>query len=779
MSEELSKYLRESEERYRTLVEAASDAILSVDENNNIIFANTAVEKIFGYKVYELIGKNLSVLLPENKLDKHLQKLIQTAQTNNKNSSSQRIEIQARRHDGSVFDLEISFADSRQNGKPCSIGIGRDISERKRAQEDLRESQMMLTLAMRSSRIGAWELDLMTDAVKWSGELEELVGFKQGEFKQTIGDFYQLVAENDREKVRLDVQKAIEEKREYEIEFRFYHKDGSIRWMEGRGQAIYSETGAPIKVYGIGMDITERKKAESISDRYRLLSKGARDIILFVRTDGEIVDVNQAAIDTYGYDYRTLLQMNLRDLRAPETIGLLEQQLECANRNGIHFETQHQRKDGSTFPVEVNSIGADVGGERLLMSIIRDISERKMAEIERENLLEREQAARAEAEAANRAKDEFLSVLSHELRTPLNAILGWTMILQSGSLDQPHMNQAIETIERNARLQNNLIEDLLDVSRIISGKMRIDPDKIDLTLIAKSAVETIRPIADSKNISLTLESEELPLEINGDATRLQQVIVNLANNAVKFTPENGAIKVILSKKVNFARLEIIDTGIGIKPDFLPLIFDRFRQADSTTKRNHSGLGLGLTIVRHLTEMHDGNVYAKSDGEGKGASFAIEIPLIDVQKQEIGRFDEKAFSETNDLNPDFLRGKAILLIDDDCDGIYPVKLFLEKYGAEIVCVESAADALKKFEEAVFDLIISDIGMPEVDGYQLIEKIRTAEHNSSIPAIALTAYASAEDRQKAVNAGFQTHFSKPINYEQLLQTIIKIIADNENK
>ncbi|MGI8884480.1 MAG: hybrid sensor histidine kinase/response regulator [Pyrinomonadaceae bacterium] len=779
MSEELSKFLRESEERYRTVVEAASDAILSVKENGVIIFANPAVEKIFGYKVFEIVGRNLSVLVPENTLEKSLQKLSSQIKSGDGNFTSRQIETSAVRRDGSIFPLEISFAESRQNGEPCFIAIARDISDRKQTEESLVESQMMLALAMRSSRIGAWEQHLATDIVNWNAELEKIFGLENGEFNQTTAEFYKLVHEADRERIWGEVQQAIAEKREYQIEFRFHHSDGGIRWMEGRGQAVYSQKGEPVRLYGIGMDISERKKAEEISARYRLLSKRARDIILFVRPDGTIVDANQAAVDSYGYDYETLVQMNLSDLRSPGTVGLLQSQLKKADETGIQFETIHRRKDGSAFSVEVSSIGADVGGERLLISIIRDVSDRKSADIERENLLEREQIARREAEAANRSKDEFLSVLSHELRTPLNAILGWTTMLKTDLLDEARQSQAIATIERNALLQNNLIEDLLDVSRIISGNIRLETAKIDLVVVVKSAFETIRPLADAKNISLEIENLNITLEINGDATRLQQIVVNLANNAVKFTPSGGAIVIALSKRDEMARMEITDTGIGISPEFLPHIFDRFRQADTTTQRHHSGLGLGLTIVRHLTELHNGQVFAESRGTGKGACFAVEIPLIVDQNDEKDYAEIKTHANNHQIDKNILLGKTILFVDDDCEGIQPLKLFLENHGADIDCVESAAEALKSLAETDFDLILSDIGMPEMDGYQFIEKARSAPINSSVPAIALTAFASAEDRLRALTAGFMTHVSKPINFDELLRIIIKIFAENGNK
>jgi PAS domain S-box-containing protein len=444
----------------------------------------------------------------------------------------------------------------------------------------------------------------------------------------------------------------------------------------------------------------------------------------------------------------------------------------------VGYEDVFVHKDGHFYPVRCAGRPIFKDGMPIGTVIeVQDITEEKRIETERAQILEREQTARREAEAANRAKDEFLSVLSHELRTPLNAILGWTRMLKSGSLDDARNSQAIETIERNARLQNNLIEDLLDVSRIISGKIRIEKEKLDLTFVAVSAVETVRPLAEAKGVTIETQGAGERIEICGDATRLQQIVVNLMNNAVKFTPSGGSVTVRLSKTDEKARLEIADTGIGIGAELLPHIFDRFRQADSTTQRNHSGLGLGLTIVRHLVELHEGGIFAGSDGEGKGATFIVEIPLLDDSEKNLN-LPKRAVSEKHEAVYDnVLRGKSILLVDDDCDGLQPLKLFLEMHGAEAFCADSATQALQEFEKREFDLILSDIGMPETDGYEFIGQVRRLPANGAVPAIALTAYASADDRERALAAGFQTHHAKPLDFEKLLLTITEIF--NQNK
>jgi len=388
--------------------------------------------------------------------------------------------------------------------------------------------------------------------------------------------------------------------------------------------------------------------------------------------------------------------------------------------------------------------------------------------IENVRLLQVEADARETAEAANRAKDEFLSVLSHELRTPLNSILGWIRMLRAGVLDEDRTDKALEVIERNALLQNNLIEDLLDVSRIISGKMRIEKESVDLIRVFGDAIELLRPVAGQKNLSFETQTAENSLIINGDATRFQQIIVNLVQNAVKFTPEEGKVNVSLSRNGDFARLTVEDSGIGIAEELLPFIFERFRQADSSTKRAFSGLGLGLTIVRTLVELHGGTIKAESIGEGQGATFIVEIPLTKEFLKKTPSDDKSKIVSDGHFA---LQGARILLVDDDGESLIPLQLFLEKEKAEITTANSAREALEKLSRENYHLLITDIGMPVVDGYDLIAKVRQlqTEHNAFITAIALTAYASSDDRRRALASGFQEHFAKPVDFDELLSAV----------
>ncbi|HLM02215.1 MAG TPA: ATP-binding protein, partial [Pyrinomonadaceae bacterium] len=413
------------------------------------------------------------------------------------------------------------------------------------------------------------------------------------------------------------------------------------------------------------------------------------------------------------------------------------------------------------------------------LHLAQDMAARAANAVENARLYHEAQQAREEAETANRAKDEFLSVLSHELRTPLNSMFGWTRMLRAGILDEEKTQQAIEVIERNVRLQNSLIEDMLDVSRIITGKMRIEKEETDFAIIVKSSVEAARPLAEQKKVSLVFHADADSYVLLGDEVRLQQIVSNLINNAVKFTPEEGAVILSLSATTGGGAvlLNVTDSGIGIEPDFLPQIFDRFRQADSTTRRMHSGLGLGLTIVRHLTELHGGRVSAQSEGIGKGASFTIELPLLPKPSNDLP--NNTITAGNGKIRA--LKGSRILLVDDDCDAMLPLRIILETEEAEVLCAASVREALELLAQGEFNLLVSDIGMPEMDGYDLITALRKmdASANHDIPAIALTAYASTQDKRRALMSGFQHHFAKPLDFEQFLATVNTLMTLAKNK
>jgi signal transduction histidine kinase/ActR/RegA family two-component response regulator len=398
--------------------------------------------------------------------------------------------------------------------------------------------------------------------------------------------------------------------------------------------------------------------------------------------------------------------------------------------------------------------------------------------VQNARLLRSVQASRKQAEAANRMKDEFLATVSHELRTPLTAILGWANMLRTGELDSSQTKLAVETIERNARLQDQLVNDLLDLGRITTGKLRLNVSPIDPISPLEAAVEALRPAAEAKGIRIQKIIDTSVGAISGDPERLQQVVWNLLSNAIKFTAKNGRIQVRLERINSHLEIIVSDTGIGIKQEFLPFFFDRFRQGDSAPTRSHGGLGLGLAIVRHLVELHGGEVHADSHGEGQGATFTVKLPVIPVyQRQEI---EERVHPRIAALLPqieatDRIDGVRVLVVDDEPDTRELLKTMLASCGAEVTMAASAKLALEEMQRSQFDVIVSDIGMPEVDGYELMQRIRClpVELGGKTPAVALTAYARSEDRLRALRVGYKMHVSKPIERAELIVVVASIV------
>jgi signal transduction histidine kinase/ActR/RegA family two-component response regulator len=425
---------------------------------------------------------------------------------------------------------------------------------------------------------------------------------------------------------------------------------------------------------------------------------------------------------------------------------------------------------------------------------LRDsLAERKRAERERANLLASEQSARADAEAANRSKDEFLATLSHELRTPLNAILGWAQLLRMGGLDVDETERGLETIERNAKLQAQLVEDLLDVSRIISGKVRLDLRPAELPAIVEAALDSVRPGAVAKRIRIVPVFDAHVGPVLGDPERLQQVAWNLLSNAIKFTPPGGRVELLLQRVDQQAEIQVTDNGQGIAPEFLPYVFDRLRQADASSTRRHGGLGLGLAIVRHLVELHGGTVRARSPGVGKGATFVVSLPIAaerkppdaganvepsanESQPESAAAADGAEASESTapdaaDL-PGKLDGLRVLVVDDEADARDVLARVLQMAGARVVSATSAFEAMEQFAQFAPQLLISDISMPGEDGYSLLRRIRALESGGNIPAVALSAFARDEDKDKARSAGFNAHVAKPFDPSELIAALSRL-------
>ncbi|TVP61750.1 MAG: PAS domain-containing sensor histidine kinase [Nodularia sp. (in: Bacteria)] len=556
------------------------------------------------------------------------------------------------------------------------------------------------------------------------------------------------------------------------LENRFQCGNGSYRWLEW---TIYPDL-AEARIYGIGRDVTSRKQAEeALRDaeaRLRMMIESVQEYAIFsLNTDGYISTWNTGAERVFGYTEDEILGQSFGIIYTPEdsAIGAPGKEMSKAAETGRAEDVRwHLRKDGSRFFADgvLAPIYEKTGALRGFTKVARDMTERKQIEEERSHVLESERFARREAERASHLKDEFLLTLSHELRTPLNAILGWSHLLRPGKMDQAKIEHGLKVIERNVRSQVQLIDDLLDMSRMISGKLNLNRQCVDLISVIESALETVYLSAQAKNIRLDAVLDPLASNVSGDSARLQQIIWNLLSNAIKFTPKGGRVEVVLRRVESHVEISVSDTGPGIPPEFVPYVFDRFRQADSSTTRNHGGLGLGLAIVKHLTELHGGSVRLESPSNGQGATFIIELPLMVLKPEDC---DSDTFMSA--VVDSTFKNVKILVVDDEPDTRELINVVLEECHAEVITAASAQEALEVLEHDQIDILISDIGMPDEDGYQFIHQVRRlgSETSRNIPAAALTAYARPEDRQRALLSGYQIHIAKPIEPSELIAVV----------
>lgn len=559
--------------------------------------------------------------------------------------------------------------------------------------------------------------------------------------------------------------------------------------------------------------ITERKLAEEAlrenEERYRTLFDLSPMAVYTIDASGAILNFNRHAAELWGREpaLGDTDQRFCGSFKMFRSDGSLMPHEQCPMAEVVlgklsavyNGEVLIERPDGSHVNVLVNirPLKNDRGEVTGAINCFYDITERKQTEEELKNLMGREKAARAEAEAANRVKDEFLAVVSHELRTPLNAIVGWTHLLQNGKLDQRESERAIQTIDRNATAQTAIINDLLDVSRIISGKLKLDMKPVDLAGVITEAVDVVRAAADAKGVEVVISLDREAGLVAGESVRLQQVLWNLLTNAIKFTPNEGRVEVQTKALGTHVAIVISDTGAGIPADFLPYVFERFQQADASEKRTQGGLGLGLSIVRNLAEMHGGSVRAESEGEGRGARFTVTLPTLalsaatpsllssqdgnpefSVSRQE--RYREDSEDQHLDLKPDILKGVRILAVDDQADTRDLIILALTRYGAQVRACTSAIEACTMMKKWKPEVIVSDIGMPDEDGYDLMRKIRALapEDGGTIPAVALTGYAGAVDESKAYAAGYQVHMTKPVELRELAATVAQLAGRSKD-
>ncbi len=547
--------------------------------------------------------------------------------------------------------------------------------------------------------------------------------------------------------------------------------------------------GARLAAVG-GVDDAERARA-----LLGAIVTSSEDAIVSKTLQSIVTSWNASAERLFGYTAAEMIGQSITRI-IPEDLLYEEDEILAKLRRGERierYETVRIRNNGERLDISLtispirDSRGNIIGAAK----IAHDITARKRNErelkareeelarlvAERDQLLASERAARSEAEHLSRMKDEFLATLSHELRTPLNAIQGWTQLLRKRKSKPEDIERGLETIERNARVQTQIVNDLLDMSRIISGKVHLEVQQLQLQDIVTYAIESVRQSAQAKDIRIQPVLDSRTAIVRGDPGRLQQVLWNLLSNAIKFTPKGGRIQVVLERVNSHAEICIEDTGIGIRADFLPYIFDRFRQADATTTRRFGGLGLGLSIVKNLVELHGGSVRVKSAGENQGSSFIVSLPISHVRStaNALSKTEETSGGEAHGLELPHLDRARVLVVDDEPDGRELIARILDEGGAEVTCASTAHEALELLRRERFDVLLSDVGMPDMDGFQLIRKVRSLDEASArpLPAIAITAYARAEDRQRCLLSGFNLHLAKPIEASELIASIAGLL------
>jgi PAS domain S-box-containing protein len=699
--------------RIAAIVENSDDAIISKDLNGIILSWNPGAERLYGYTAAEVIGKSVTMLIPEGRPDEEPNILDRIR----RGEPVDHYETVRVRKDGTIVEVSLTVSPVRDSeGRIVGASkIARNITARRHAQEQLREQAEIIETVNRIGQTLGGELDLHKLVQAVTDAATELTGAHFGSF------FYNVL-------------------------------DG-----QGASYMLYTLSGVPREAFA-------HFPMPRATDLFGPTFRG----------EGVIRIADVAKDPRYGQNspYYGMPEGHL-----PVTSYLAVPVISRTGEvlGGLFFG----HPDPAVFTERHELILTGMAAQTAVaVDNARLFEELKRARTEAEQTAEENERLYREAQESNRIKDEFLATVSHELRTPLTAILGWAHLLRTGTSNSDFTHKAFETIERNARAQAQLIDDLLDVSRIITGKLRIDLQPIDPNTFIEAAIESIKPGAEAKGVRLQKIVDTGMVFVAGDPVRLQQVVWNLLANAVKFTPRNGRVQVKLERVNSHVEITVSDTGAGIPSEFLPLVFDRFRQADQRKTRQHGGLGLGLSIVRHLVELHGGNVKAESPGEGHGSTFTVLLPVAPVY--QFGAESERVHPAARDMLPTYecaerLDDLRILVVDDEPDTRELLKVGLGQCGASVTVAGSAAEAYAVLQDGVTDLLISDIGMPGEDGYELIRRVRQlpAESGGKVPAIALTAYARVEDRMQALRAGYQMHVPKPIELVELVAVATSLV------
>lgn len=768
--------LQDSEERFRTLADNISQFAWMTDVTGWIFWYNQRWFDYTGTTLAQMQGWGWQQVHHADHVDRvvnHFRQSIQTGQP-------WEDVFPLRGKDGTYrWFLSRALPIRDETGNILRwFGTNTDITELRQTEEALKQTTKRLNIALKSAPITLFNQDLDL-RYTWiynptqNYSVDKLIGQRDEDL---------VSPETSTQLIQLK-QQVIDSGKGLRQEVKIKHND-QIAYYDLTVDPIRNDQNEIVGVTSAAVDISDLKKAEQAlrrsEDRFRMAIESAQigtwDWNLI--TNKLVWDARCKAMFGLPPKAKTSIEVFFSGLH-PDDRECLEQIVQASlNPSG----------DGS-YNTEFRTIGVEDGIERWIaakgqvyfasdgtpqrfVGTVLDITERKNAEVLKEQLLQREQIAREKAERANRIKDEFLAILSHELRSPLNPILGWAKLLQQRKFNEAETLQALATIERNAKLQTQLVDDLLDVARILRGKLSLNQVPLNLAYVVTTAIDTMRKMAESRSIALYTDIEQVG-QVYGDNTRLQQIVWNLLSNAIKFTSSGGQIDIRLQQVDNWAHITVQDTGKGIKPEFLGHIFESFRQEDASTTRQYGGLGLGLAIVQYLVKAHGGTITADSAGEGLGATFTVRLPLLN---------SESSTSQPNEYcvlpaNPNFA-GLRILVSDDEADARELVQMLLTEHGAEVKAVASAADALTAIATFQPDILISDIGMPGIDGYELMQQIRAlpAEQGGHIPAIALTAYARETDSQQALASGYQHHIAKPLDLDQLLRTIVQLTCAN---
>ncbi|MFP5261267.1 MAG: PAS domain S-box protein [Blastocatellia bacterium] len=811
-----------------SIVESSDDAIIGKTLDGEIISWNAGAQRMYGYIADEVISKHIAVLAP-NERRAEIERILETLR---RGERVYHYETMRMTKDGRRLDVSLSISPIRNpDGEIIGAAtIARDITERKRAEAE--HAKLLSEIENQRQRLNnvvanvpgvVWEAWGEPDAARQridfvSDYVEKMLGYGVQEWLSVPNFWLSIVHPEDKERAAREASAIYASRKGGRSEFRWVSKDGRTLWVDAQSVVVCDEAGNPVGMRGVTMDISERKRAEeaqeflaeassvlasSLDYETTLASVAQLTVprladwcgVEIVEEDGRSRQLAVAHADPEKVKFALELSRRypadpgspvgvpnvLRTGKAEFYPEITEETLVAGTRDEEHLRLIGELGMRSAMIVPLVARGRTHGAITLVtaesehrydkadLALAEDLARRAAFAVDNARLYREARRARAEAEEANRAKDEFLATVSHELRTPLNAIIGWAHMLRHNKFDEPTTGRAMETIERNARSQARLIEDILDVSRIITGKLRMDVQPIELIPVIEASVDAVRPAAAAKEVRLQTILDPQAGPVSGDASRLQQVVWNLMSNAVKFTPRGGRIQVRLERVDSHIEIIVSDTGQGIAADLLPYIFERFRQGDSSSTRLHGGLGLGLAIVRHLVELHGGTVQAWSPGEGQGATFTVKLPLLiwhrGVKQAESAHL--AAYGGGALENAPRLDGLRVLVVDDEPDTRAMLKVMLEQFGAEAEVCASSAEALDRLEQWRPNVLVSDIEMPGEDGYQMIKKIRALEpgRGGAIAAVALTAYARAEDRVRSLAAGYQMHLAKPVEPVEL--------------